>query len=381
MLLTVCFAACSEDGKDVSDNSVKVVATDTTEIPALGGKGSVTVDKPVTSAYAKDSWLNVTTDGQTVSFSADKYTERESRLTELVIKASADDSTIVSVKQYGYIFNGESVKEITVISDEVDSLIPVYSTEKVTVKSVPSWIKATVKDNGIQLNIAENTTGALRTGVITYGASGYTASVTVHQKKIPAEFGQYYLYGTGITDYDASGKPIEGVVSYQCTLTWTGLVSNQFGIIPGTFDDETSTFTFYNGKSMDYSVKFQDGTIGYLYVMTVGLNDGKQTIGLNPSSYGSFHISYNQQAGVYTSKIQGIYNQELQVPTVGIWFGVFAPKDFSSSNYKGYYNYLLNAQLQSISSSASSKRLATNPANNAITASKKLNITKLNLTK
>lgn len=374
MLITACFAACSEDGKDVSDNSVKVVATDTTEIPALGGKGSVTVDKPVTSAYAKDSWLNVTTDGQTVSFSADKYTERESRLTELVIKAAADDSTIVSVKQYGYIFNAESVKSLEVSFSASQKLIPITSTEKVKVTSSPEWITASVTDEGILLKIAANT-GAERTGTVKFAnesVSTYTGSVTVTQGAADPLSGNYILGGT-----DADGQ----FVTTPCKITRDGLVLSSLGVtIPATWDESTYTLTMKNGTYL--------GIIGQYhgYFMCISAN-GKITV--DPSPTATFKLAFDESVGGYYAELGGSWGTD---KTVGFMFGAFSSQSFEEASYLGKLLELnpvaIMSNSESSSTTASKRSLmksTSRKANSVITGLRlspaKLDITKLNLTK
>lgn len=376
MLLTACFAACSEDGKDVSDNGIKVVSTDSTEIPALGGNGSATFDKPITSAYAKDAWLNVTTEGQTVKFSADKYTARESRNTQLVVKASAEDSTIVSIKQDGYIFNAESVKEITVISNPVDSLIPIVSTEKIAIKSAPSWIKATAKDEGIQLNITGNTTGALRTGVVTFGVGDYSGSITVNQKKVPAEFGIYILSAYSLDDNQEFTKPVQ----YQCKLGWNGLTLG-FGTIPGKYNDDTMTFTFNQGGYIG-EIPLQSGSKYYLYTRLISESGN---INYDTSAYGTFTFS-KTATGTYQAKFGGAYSAKEGV--AGIVIGAFADKSFNDAVYKGGLEFLVEPTLRAYptTTSTTSQRIIPKGTNakasqTSLKNASKLNITKLHLTK
>lgn len=193
--IATILAACSgEEGFEITDDGIKVVTSET-EIDSDGGQGTVTVNKTVSNAYSSESWLTVSTSGSTVNVTASKNASRESRAAKLVVKASAEDSVIVSVKQNGLVFTlGE--QELYYVKDGAISQ-PLEGAQGSSIKteSCPSWITPVITSDGITLNISENTTGHLRNGSVDFSCEGYEQSIYVIQGEPKDIEGQYYFCG------------------------------------------------------------------------------------------------------------------------------------------------------------------------------------------
>lgn len=232
--IATVLAACSgEEGFEITDDGIKVV-TSQTEIASGGGQGTVTVNKTVSNAYSSESWLTVSTNGSTVNITATKNDCRESRAAKLVVKASAEDSVIVAVKQNGLVFTlGE--KEAYHVGDAaVSQTLEGVQGSSIKTVSCPSWITPVITSDGITLDIAENTTGHIRSGEVEFSCEGYEESVYVLQGEPKDIEGQYYFLG-----YNSNYKLTYLNAKVTCTS-----------------DSITVTFTDLNWK---YSLPLQEG--------------------------------------------------------------------------------------------------------------------------
>lgn len=320
------FASCSGDeGFDIKDNGVKVLAAET-ELAATGGQGSVTVDKAVSTAYAKDAWLTVSADGTKVSVAAAANSSRETRATLLVIKASAEDSVIVSVQQHGLIYNAEGAESIEVTDEVTQQLIAVTTNGTVEIVSCPDWITATVTEDGVLLDISENTTGRLRYGNVVFGAGGYETSVTVTQADEDENpFGSYIIGG-----YNRKGQ----FTYLPCTLTREAIVFNPStsGLdltIPITFEQETSTVTISNGA---YLGKYSSY---HVYLMLEN-EDGDIDLPTTEPK-GRFVLENDPDAG-FMAVMDGDWGGGKT--SSGLLLAAFTEQSFTEDAYAGYIFYL-----------------------------------------
>lgn len=213
MLIAAAFAACDDhEGDDyINSDGIKVVSRQIS-MDAVGGTGKVVVDKNVAKAYSNEEWLTVTSNGQEVSLVAVSNPNRESRNANLVIKASETDSVIVSVSQYGLVFDASAAKDITISDAAYTTIIPIKTSGVIELVSAPDWVKTTVVDEGLQIEVAANTTGDLRAGDVVFGVSGNEASFNILQGEWKDLNGNYYF---GFTD-SSSGK----VSYFLATLTY-----------------------------------------------------------------------------------------------------------------------------------------------------------------
>lgn len=319
------FAACSDDdGIEVVYDNVKVVSS-----PSMfawnGGETSVTVDKTITSAYADADWLTVSNSGEKVTLTATSNTNRESRHAELVVKASATDSVIVSVSQLGLVFNAENATDLSITDKDTTVVIPVSTNAELAITECPSWITATMTDDGLSLAISKNTTGSMRGGNVVFGVGDMTKQIGVVQFDIDRDlFGDYY-----IAHYDDNGDPEFALpVTFTRTggidFTPTGMFSRN---IPGTFDDTTMTFTFYNGNLIG---KYKN----YFIYNLIGSSDG--IYGLSTSLVGTFTFAYDADMETFVGTIGGSFDGTGTRTTSTMFLWAFSSMELSESGSAGY---------------------------------------------
>lgn len=199
--------SCSDDDKSTAATGVQVTSAEST-IKAAGGAANVEVDKNIVSAYSTEGWLTVDFDGNKVSASAERNNSRESRYSTLVIKASDNDSTIVSVSQLGTVF-GYSDPAGNVVMDNAGGKAQrfVQHNAEFHVAKAPEWVSTSVKGDSVYLDIAPNTTGDMRKGQVCMESGNYADTLYVTQASFEEGIaGDYKLYFYNAVFDQSSGE-------------------------------------------------------------------------------------------------------------------------------------------------------------------------------
>lgn len=187
--------SCSDDDKSAAATGVQVTSAEST-IKAAGGSANVEVDQNIASAYSTEGWLTVDFDGNKLSATAERNNSRESRYSTVVIKASENDSTIVSVSQLGTVF-GYSDPAGNVVMDNAGGKAQRYVQHNAEfhVAKAPEWVTTSVKGDSVYLDIAPNTTGNMRKGKVCMESGHYADTLYVTQASFEEGIaGDYRLY-------------------------------------------------------------------------------------------------------------------------------------------------------------------------------------------
>jgi hypothetical protein len=187
--------SCSDDDKSAAATGVQVTSAEST-IKAAGGSANVEVDQNIASAYSTEGWLTVEFDSNKLSATAERNNSRESRYSTVVIKASENDSTIVSVSQLGTVF-GYSDPAGNVVMDNAGGKAQRYVQHNAEfhVAKAPEWVTTSVKGDSVYLDIAPNTTGDMRKGLVCMESGHYTDTLYVTQASFEEGIaGDYRLY-------------------------------------------------------------------------------------------------------------------------------------------------------------------------------------------
>lgn len=187
--------SCSDDDKSAAATGVQVTSAEST-IKAAGGAANVEVDQNIASAYSTEGWLTVEFDGNKLSATAERNNSRESRYSTVVIKASENDSTIVSVSQLGTVF-GYSDPAGNVVMDNAGGKAQRYVQHNAEfhVAKAPEWVTTSVKGDSVYLDIAPNTTGDMRKGQVCMESGNYADTLYVTQASFEEGIaGDYRLY-------------------------------------------------------------------------------------------------------------------------------------------------------------------------------------------
>lgn len=187
--------SCSDDDKSAAATGVQVTSAEST-IKAAGGSANVEVDQNIASAYSTEGWLTVDFDGNKLSATAERNNSRESRYSTVVIKASENDSTIVSVSQLGTVF-GYSDPAGNVVMDNAGGKAQRYVQHNAEfhVAKAPEWVTTSVKGDSVYLDIAPNNTGDMRKGQVCMESGNYADTLYVTQASFEEGIaGDYKLY-------------------------------------------------------------------------------------------------------------------------------------------------------------------------------------------
>ena len=199
--------SCSDDDKSAAATGVQVTSAEST-IKAAGGSANVEVDQNIASAYSTEGWLTVDFDGNKLSATAERNNSRESRYSTLVIKASDNDSTIVSVSQLGTVF-GYSDPAGNVVMDNAGGKAQrfVQHNAEFHVAKAPEWVSTSVKGDSVYLDIAPNTTGDMRKGQVCMESGNYADTLYVTQASFEEGIaGDYRLYFYNAVFDQSSGQ-------------------------------------------------------------------------------------------------------------------------------------------------------------------------------
>lgn len=199
--------SCSDDDKSAAATGVQVTSAEST-IKAAGGSANVEVDQNIVSAYSTEGWLTVDFDGNKLSATAERNNSRESRYSTVVIKASENDSTIVSVSQLGTVF-GYSDPAGNVVMDNAGGKAQRYVQHNAEfhVAKAPEWVTTSVKGDSVYLDIAPNTTGDMRKGQVCMESGNYADTLYVTQASFEEGIaGDYRLYFYNAVFDQSSGQ-------------------------------------------------------------------------------------------------------------------------------------------------------------------------------
>lgn len=199
--------SCSDDDKSAAATGVQVTSAEST-IKAAGGSANVEVDQNIVSAYSTEGWLTVDFDGNKLSATAERNNSRESRYSTVVIKASENDSTIVSVSQLGTVF-GYSDPAGNVVMDNAGGKAQRYVQHNAEfhVAKAPEWVTTSVKGDSVYLDIAPNTTGDMRKGQVCMESGHYADTLYVTQASFEEGIaGDYKLYFYNAVFDQSTGK-------------------------------------------------------------------------------------------------------------------------------------------------------------------------------
>lgn len=199
--------SCSDDDKSAAATGVQVTSAEST-IKAAGGSANVEVDQNIASAYSTEGWLTVEFDGNKLSATAERNNSRESRYSTVVIKASENDSTIVSVSQLGTVF-GYSDPAGNVVMDNAGGKAQRYVQHNAEfhVAKAPEWVTTSVKGDSVYLDIAPNTTGDMRKGQVCMESGNYADTLYVTQASFEEGIaGDYKLYFYNAVFDQSSGE-------------------------------------------------------------------------------------------------------------------------------------------------------------------------------
>lgn len=318
-LATTALFSCSDDDNNSNTTADGVqIVTRPSEIAPAGGESAIEVNKPVASVYATNAWLNVTADGNTVKLSADANSSVESRHSNVVIKASENDSTVISVSQLGLVFHYED-GNVSMGNNGGKFAKFVKHNEPMEIERMPEWASATVDGDSIRVDVSANTTGNARGGYVVFKSSAMKDSILISQADFSQLKGDYYFGGYDLT----TGQ--EGYTDaklYTKNRMYYVQLTNLKWSFDCLYDDKNMTLTTYNATWV--------GTLNNQYYIASMLLSDQGTISPDDKITGQFTFNVLDD-GTIIAVLGGQYDEDSKV--AGMAFAACTKQNLST--YQG----------------------------------------------
>ncbi len=318
-LATTALFSCSDDDNNSTTtvDGVQIV-TRPSEISPAGGESAIEVNKPVASVYATNAWLNVTAEGNTVKLSADANSSVESRHSNVVIKASENDSTVISVSQLGLVFHYED-GNVSMGNNGGKFAKFVKHNEPMEIERMPEWASATVDGDSIRVDVSANTSGNARGGYVVFKSSAMKDSILISQADFSQLKGDYYFGGYDLT----TGQ--EGYTDaklYTKNRMYYVQLTNLKWSFDCLYDDKNMTLTTYNATWV--------GTLNNQYYIASMLLSDQGTISPDDKITGQFTFNVFDD-GTIIAVLGGQYDEDSKV--AGMAFAACTKQNLST--YQG----------------------------------------------
>ena len=316
-LATTALFSCSDDdnNSNTTVDGVQIV-TRPSEIAPAGGESAIEVNKPVASVYATNAWLNVAADGNTVKLSADANSSVESRHSNVVIKASENDSTVISVSQLGLVFHYED-GNVSMGNNGGKFAKFVKHNEPMEIERMPEWASATVDGDSIRVDVSANATGNARGGYVVFKSSAMKDSILISQADFSQLKGDYFFGGKDLS----SGK--EGYTPaklYSKNRMYYVQLSDLKWSFDCLYDEKNMTLTTYNSTWV--------GTYNNQYYIASMLMNDQAKISADDKITGQFTFNVFDD-GTIIAVLGGQYDENSKV--IGMAFAACTSRTFLPS--------------------------------------------------
>lgn len=315
-LATTALFSCSDNDNNSNTTADGVqIVTRPSEIAPAGGESAIEVNKPVASVYATNAWLNVTAEGNTVKLSADANSSVESRHSNVVIKASENDSTVISVSQLGLVFHYED-GNVSMGNNGGKFAKFVKHNEPMEIERMPEWASATVDGDSIRVDVSANATGNARGGYVVFKSSAMKDSILISQADFSQLKGDYYFGGYDLT----TGQ--EGYTDaklYTKNRMYYVQLTNLKWSFDCLYDDKNMTLTTYNATWV--------GTLNNQYYIASMLLSDQGTISADDKITGQFTFNVFDD-GTIIAVLGGQYDEDSKV--AGMAFAACTKQNLST---------------------------------------------------
>lgn len=360
-LSLIAIGACSEDTYVEKVNSVQVVSGKT-EIAAGGGENKIVLNLENCKAKPDDEWLGATVSGNTLTISADINPSKESRNTYVTVTAENGDFITIPVTQLGVVVVIEAPEDVLGNDDAHSYEFTANSNLPMEVSASEDWIHVSLKDGILKVDVDKNTTGALRSGTVTYTlpAASISNSFNVAQADFDRDIvGKYYLFAGTDLDY-IKGDSEDEMAVLLSQLVKNGssysLVFPQFGwTLPVKVTTSTLSFTLPNGTNVGTIAL--GGTTYYSFAQIADYAAGGYVTTLKtPTMTGQF--LYDPEIGFYCDIVNNgswsNYNPDSYA------FFAYRANSFTSANRVGYLIWMVYPFLLEYSIAESGENTAAN---------------------
>ncbi len=254
---TMAFTSCGDDTTNpYAVTSTLAIDYQTVLFDAVGGEGTVEVQAPngITKVESAKDWCTVNYSGTTITVTVTQNDKLDGRASLLTIW-SGEESITVTVQQQGIVFDVETESLLVLDDAAYTREYPTTSTLPIQVTTSADWITGSYTDGKLTLNVAENTSGTIRSGEFTYKAGNIEETIQIKQGALADIVGKEYYIGGFV--YDSStgqhvinALPAQLTTSEDGTCLLTSTMPNLPWTLPVTFNAEDLSLTIHAGEYM-----------------------------------------------------------------------------------------------------------------------------------
>ena len=325
LLVLAGFASC------VEQEPVWVAPTKTMSIeqsnlvfePA-GGTSSFTVKAENSFTVATDrDWCTATASGSQVTVTVGENTSNETRYSRVTL-TSGSETLGITVHQSGLIVKGFSVSD-QVLNSKNHTLEYEYSTNGVlNISSEDPWISVSKTSDKVTIAVESNTTGAVRTGTVSYSIGSVKSSFSIVQS--PAftvndgwklsyagrDYWHEYVYENFAVEGNASDGTYYITVVPSSEYESSGMTMDEFAelyVFPKVTAELAELVEYYESYPLEAFLFSGDGLnsfqaesypAGSYYAFAVGVNaDGSATGKYSSSLISTAPAAYNYWLGTW----------------------------------------------------------------------------------
>lgn len=205
--VVAALSSCSEEEQARDLRPVLDIVKSQIAFAPEGGVGTIEVScDGEFDVLAEQSWCNVSVEGSTVTVTVGEYGGLENRYSSIWV-ASGDESLRVTAEQFGVYAKMQRGLSYVLDDSAADKSVPVVSNSKIKIESSDDWISGSYDGEKVNIHIAGNDSGHLRSGCLYVVYGDQRDSVEFFQGEMHDIYGSYVASGI-----DLNGAPTSAEV-------------------------------------------------------------------------------------------------------------------------------------------------------------------------
>lgn len=201
-LAVAALSSCSEEEHSRETGQVLDIVKSQIAFAPEGGVGTIEVScDGEFEVRAEQQWCGVSVQGSTVTVTVGAYGGLENRYSSIWV-TSGEESLRVTAEQFGVYAKMQRGLSYVLDDGTADKSVAVVSNSRITVESSGDWISGDYDGEKVNIHIAANDSGHIRSGCLYVVYGDQRDSVEFFQGEIKDIYGSYVASGT-----DLHGNP------------------------------------------------------------------------------------------------------------------------------------------------------------------------------
>ncbi len=289
-LFMTAFSSCSDDGRISESSPVLGIIKSEIAFSPEGGVGTIEVScEGNFEVEAEQQWCHVAVEGSTVTVTVEEYGGLENRYSSIFV-TSGDESLRVTAEQFGVYAKMERGLSYVLDDGAADKSVPVVSNSKIRVESSDDWISGSYDGENVNVHIAGNDSGHVRSGWLYVVYGDQRDSIAFSQGEIKDIYGSYIASGT---DKDGNPSSAEFEISARNDTSVTVRVPEYDWSFHAVFDQETLSLSIPNRQ---YVGPVRYGSVSWNVFVCVFDSDAL-SFSILETLRGTAPISWDREAG------------------------------------------------------------------------------------